>query len=200
MKRPVTDTPGAWLNATTPNLCDLLRGLDLDHQAFDAWLGNQLEELRLAGDLKSGPWPMPTAAEEETALRMYLDALETIARFQPGNLPPLAKAHLTAEGFKDGVNSLQMARQFQLGAVTLRAYATRALAKIEKTPGPGRGRPSVRGRDQFLADVIERLSDAVPTSAKARELAEVILIRCGVKVPAGERSIRRATGRAGGNK
>lgn len=200
-----TYAPGGWIDATIPPLDDLLDGLEIDREAFAQWLGKELAELRFAHSVKAGDevsegWP--TLSEEVAALDRYINALEAIAEWPPSSLPPVARAHVDAEGSKRQIDAEATMTQMRLDAITMVALARGARGKLQAALDrhpPRRGRPAgnTTARDVVLGQIVEKLRAAGCTAAGARDRAEAILVRCGIPAPAGDRSIRRATRRGG---
>lgn len=202
-----TYIPGGWIDTTVPPLDDLLDGLEIDREAFAQWLGKELAELRFAHNLKAGddvsaPWP--TLSEEAAALDRYINALEAITQWQPSALPPIARAHVDAEGAKRQIDAEMTMTQMRLDAITMLALARGARLKLQAALDrhpPRRGRPAgaMTARDLLLGQIVERLRAGGCTATGARDRAETILVRSGIPAPAGERSTRRATRRGDNN-
>jgi hypothetical protein len=202
-----TYAPGGWVDSTVPDIMDLLDGLELDREAFSAWLGRELAEVRFAHNLKAGddvsaPWP--TLSEEVAALDRYINALEAITQWQPSSLPPIAQAHIDAEAGKRQMDAATMMHTMMMDARTMLALAHGARRKLQDALDrhpPRRGRPAgaMTARDLLLGRIVKRLHAAGCTAAEARQRAETILVRSGIPAPAGERSTRRATRRGDNN-
>lgn len=175
-----------------PDLSEVLTpGLGVDPAAFSEWLLLPLTRYRIDEQIRA----QATTRKGELAA---LDALERNIRTACdllgfGSLPPVAEALMNDISY--------LARGELLHEISERVLPDlhRLLVLVEQArstildAGPQRaGRRPNTARDRLLRDVLAELRESGLKAEDARSVAEQVLVRCGVPVPADDRSIRRA--------
>lgn len=179
-----------------PDLADVLTpGLGVDPKEFAAWLLEPLTRYHLDEWFRAH---RPARKDELGALTALDKSLRKVCmHLGPGGVPPVADALIN--------ESLYRSRGEWLPELNERVLADlcRLLALIEQArkairqAGPQRaGRRPAGPRDRLLKDVVSRLRACGLKAEQARELAELVLVRCKVPVPSADTSIRRAARRA----
>lgn len=187
---------GAAVALRVPDLSEVLTpGLGIDPVAFSEWLLLPLTRYRIDEQIRA----QATTRKGELAA---LDALERNIRTACdllgfGSLPPVAEALMNDISYR--------ARGEQLHEISERVLPDlhRLLVLVEQArstildAGPQRaGRRPNTARDRLLREVLAELRESGLKAEVARSVAEQVLVRCGVPVPAHDTSIRRATQRA----
>lgn len=180
-KRPVL---AGVVDETLPPLGDLLpKGFDVQ------WLGAALGRYR-ASELARQT--MPARDEELHQLRQALEVLRQARDlFAHQGLPPHGDVTAHALALALGMDWPALRRQLRgdLNAVlSLLALSAERLASAPTR----RGRPRAHARDELLRELVHRLRVTPMPAADARALAEQVLVRCRVPVPADGRALQRA--------
>lgn len=167
-------TPSWWGDWPVPDLGDLLTPRKIDPVEFEAWLGSQLGIYHgsLAVDALR-----PAPAEEVKAIQEVVARLEA-ARIALHDVPWRSRTRLIMllQGEQiDAGNRLQRMERDLTTVVVLLTQIARGTAAGK------RGRKPTIARDTLFLEVVGKLRKAgIPSDAKADEVAETILIRCGV--------------------
>jgi hypothetical protein len=179
-----------WANERVPDLADLLTPINVDAAAFSVWLAPLLGRFRGLEQIRPNLDVPP--AEQAAAIRRLLAALHQLQPLlDPFALPPPIEARMAEIALRADVNVIELTSRLRRDLITLAGIARATAAVVPRMPGK-RGAKPKSARNELLSAVIERLRDAGCTARKARELAELILVRCRIDVPADERAVQRA--------
>jgi hypothetical protein len=181
-----------------PDLGELLAHHGIDPEAFARWFGPQLGRYRASELART---TMPTVSDERAWMRETAQMMREVgARLQVCDRPPRGDAHAYAAACRLGLEWPELVGRLQND---LRSCAAVLAAAERQMPAPGNGgRPSMHARRELLQALVQRLRAEPMTAKKARQVAELVLIRCKVRMPEanaedGHRSIRRAEGSPG---
>lgn len=193
------DAGAGWVDKRMPDLQDLLGPHpEVDVSQFAEWLGDRLGYYR-ASTAASGALP---SAGEERATAAGLDlAASSLAHALGAGLTPNCDARLTEAAHAVGADWQTFRQGLLMQLRLLRLYTAGASVALDAESSRA-GRPPALARDALVAAVVARPRLHMKADP-ARHLAQQVLQRCGVPMPAstasGTDAVKRAA-RKGGQK
>lgn len=182
---------GGGVDERSPEIDDLIGGLDLDSKKFAQWLGPELGRIGFESEYK-----LPSASTERRELKSFLKSLhKTIGFLQTGGLPPSTTAHMAQLAHKAGMNIYEEKKRLLPTLYKIKTLAKSAQTDMEKWFSPT-DRARMVQRDNLLAAIVTKLTKGGATKVGARHIAEQILTRSGIQTPTSERAVRRAENRS----
>lgn len=190
---------GYWADERVPDLAHILAPYEIDATAFAAWLGPQLGEYRgmRAFRVASASRARGVVGEDLEYLERVLQGIRAAQiALRPGGEAFFVAPHLVAEAHLRDTNWTEVLARVSSDLVTLQVIVSAVHKRFAAAPRSVGGRPTAAARDALLANVVNRLRQSPRiTVSTARELAERVMIHCGIPTPDGPDSTKRATKR-----